>query len=409
MDLDPSRVGALCEGRPYLHEPGIQAALTANRDRVRFTTDAVEPYRRAGIVFVAVPTPPLPGGRAKLEHVDAAVAACPDGWEGTLVMKSTVPVGTGARIRTRLGARGRDYASYVSNPEFLREGHALIDFLQPDRIVVGSFEREPAEQVASLYHRIPARVIFTDVATAELAKYASNAFLATKISFINEIANVCDLCNADVRDIAAIMGQDPRIGELFLSPGVGYGGSCFPKDTRALQQLAGESGYHFKLLEATIEVNREQRLRVVQKLEHHLGPLRGRRIALLGLAFKPDTDDVRDSPTIDIAVPLIAAGADVVGHDPLVCSLAEVPALQVVREPERLLDGADAVVLVADWPQYRSLPWAGLRDQMRTPLIVDGRNALDGRWLGTLGYTYLGFGVPAEAGRVRDPAVAVSG
>ena len=314
-----------------------------------------------------------------------------------LVMKSTVPVGTGDHVRARLDARGLTGIGYVSNPEFLAEGSAIRDFMNPDRIVVGAYEPADGERVAGLHTKLDTEVLHMDVASAELVKLAANAFLSTRVSFINEIANVCELVGADVVDVARGVGLDHRLGPHFLRAGLGFGGSCFPKDVTALKQLAGNSGYPFLLLQAVWEVNELQKRRVVGKLQKHLGPLRGKTVALLGLAFKPNTDDMREAPSRVIAYRLLAEGAEVRAWDPV----ARPDDLQGVELCESVLDAvrnADAAVIVTEWPELRDLlPSDAVRDAMARPLIIDGRNLLDAAAVVVAGFEYEAIGRPTKA------------
>jgi UDPglucose 6-dehydrogenase len=308
-------------------------------------------------------------------------------------MKSTVPVGTGERVRAELDARGLAGVGYCSNPEFLKEGAAIADFLHPDRVVIGAFRAEDGDRVAALYAGIDAPVVRTTVSSAEMVKYASNAFLATKISFINEIANVCEEVGADVEVVARGMGLDRRIGPSFLKAGIGFGGSCFPKDVSALKQLAGNSGYHFQLLTSVIEVNELQKRRVIGKLKKHLGGLEGRRVALLGLAFKPETDDMREASSLVLAARLLAEGAEVVAYDPVVDGAAERLRGVIMRpSAEEALEGADAGVLVTEWSSIVNLDWGSLAATMREPVIIDGRNALDPQAMRAHGFRFEGIG-----------------
>jgi UDPglucose 6-dehydrogenase len=309
-------------------------------------------------------------------------------------MKSTVPVGTGEKVRSALDARGLAHVGYVSNPEFLAEGTAVHDFSHPDRVVVGAFASEDGEAVAALYRPLEAPVVHADVASAEMIKLASNAFLMTRISFINEIANVCEALGADVVKVAQGVGLDHRLGPHFLRAGIGYGGSCFPKDSLALKQLAANSGYHFQLLSAVIEVNELQKRRVVHKLKKHLGTLRGKRVALLGLAFKPHTNDMREAPSIVLASRLLAEGATVRAWDPVAVDEAR-SLLTGVELTDSLPDAvrdADAAVIVTEWPELLELPTAAVRGSMRTPLIVDGRNLLDPASVRAAGFAYEAIG-----------------
>jgi UDPglucose 6-dehydrogenase len=309
-----------------------------------------------------------------------------------LVMKSTVPVGTGRSIQ-----RQRPDAGYVSNPEFLKEGSAVSDFMKPDRVVVGADNgsEDWARRVAALYQPLDAPVVTTDVASAEMIKLASNAFLATKISFINEIANVSEELGADVQEVAYGMGLDARIGPKFLQAGIGYGGSCFPKDVQALKQLAGNTGYHFQLLTAVIEVNELQKRRTIGKLQKHLGSLEGKEVALLGVAFKPDTDDIREATSLVLSGRLQGEGASVRVYDPVAArnGTSMLGGARICDSALEAVDGADAVVLVTEWPEFGELDWTGdVKTRMRVPLVVDGRNFLDRERLVEAGFTYEGIG-----------------
>jgi UDPglucose 6-dehydrogenase len=394
-DVLPERIADLQAGRIPIFEPGLAELIEANRERLRFTLDADDVFDSARVAFVCVPTPPTYSGEADLSAVWRVLDELPELSQRTiLVMKSTVPVGTGEKVRFRLDGRGLAHVGYVSNPEFLAEGTALRDFLKPDRIVIGAFDEADGDAVAALYEPIEAPVVRADVASAEMVKLASNAFLATKISFINEIANVCEETDADVAVVAEGMGLDRRIGGLFLRPGIGYSGSCLPKDVSALKQLAGNSGYHFQLLTAVIEVNELQKRRVVGKLVKHLGSLRGKTIALLGLAFKPNTNDMRDAPSLILAPRLLAEGAMVRGWDPVALEEAR-GVLRGVDLRESLLEavaGADAAVIVTEWDELRDVATSEIRDAMRNPLIIDGRNLLDPETARAAGFTYEAIG-----------------
>lgn len=401
-DIVPERVAMLQRGEVPIHEPGVPELLQRNAERLTFTLDMEDVFRDARIAIICVDTPPTASGDADLSRVEAVIAALPASAEGAvLVMKSTVPVGTGNRVRSELDARGRQDVGYVSNPEFLREGSAVADFRQPDRVVVGGDRPEDVERVARLYQDLNAPILTTDIASAEMIKLASNAFLATKISFVNEIANVCERVGADVEEVARGMGMDSRIGQSFLRPGIGYGGSCFPKDVTALKQLAGNTGYSFQLLASVIEVNELQKRRVIGKLQDRLGSLRGRRVALLGLAFKPHTDDMREASSIVLASRLIAEGASVVAFDPVAAERARgvLPAaVEIAGSMLAAVTGADAVVIVTEWPEFRAVLSAEVHAAMRRPLIVDGRNLLDPNEAVAAGFTYVPIG-RAE----RDP------
>src|SRR6201989_3250016 len=316
IDIDEAKIEGLRQGRIPIWEPGLEELVTRHRGRLHFSTDVADALVHARLLFVAVGTPPTYSGDADLSAVHAVVDAMPASDEHALVMKSTVPVGTGAAIRRKLAEQGKGF-SYVSCPEFLKEGSAIKDFMHPDRVVIGDVGDWAGDAVAELYAPLDAPLVRTDIASAEMVQLASNAFLATKISFINEIANVCEETGADVVEVARGMGLDDRIGPKFLQAGIGFGGSCFPKDVTALKQLAGNSGYHFQLLNSVIEVNELQKRRCIAKLEKHLGTLVDKEIGLLGLAFKPHTDDMREASSLVLSARLYAAGARVRVYDPV--------------------------------------------------------------------------------------------
>ena len=391
-DIVPEKIESLARGELPIHEPGLSELITANAERLHFTTDMQEVLDHAQLLFVCVDTPPTYSGDADLSRVEAVIAELGGSKEHALVMKSTVPVGTGRSIQRRQEGIG-----YVSNPEFLKEGSAVADFMHPDRVVVGANggSEQYADRVEALYAPLEAEVVRTDVASAEMIKLASNAFLATKISFINEIANVSEELGADVREVSRGMGLDDRIGPKFLQAGVGFGGSCFPKDVQALKQLAGNTGYHFQLLTAVVEVNELQKRRTIGKLQKHLGSLAGKEVALLGVAFKPDTDDVREATSLVLAGRLAGEGAHVRAFDPVAGAKAEdmLAGARIAESALDAIDGADAVVLVTEWPEFRELDWTGeVRRRMRVPLVVDGRNFLDREQLIEAGFTYEGIG-----------------
>ncbi|HXR30877.1 MAG TPA: UDP-glucose/GDP-mannose dehydrogenase family protein [Solirubrobacterales bacterium] len=394
-DILQQKVDSLSRGEVTIHEPGLGELVARNAGRLTFTTDMGELLDAARLLFVCVDTPPTRSGDADLSRVRAVIEELPEGSEHVLVMKSTVPAGTGQSIR-----RDRPRLPYVSCPEFLKEGSAVEDFLHPDRVVIGADSDHEAagDAVARLYEPLGGEIVRTDVASAEMIKLASNAFLATKISFVNEIANVCEEVGADVAEVARGMGLDRRIGPAFLRAGIGYGGSCFPKDVSALKMLAGNSGYHFQLLNAVIEVNELQKRRVVGKLQKHLGSLLGKRVALLGLAFKPQTDDMREASSLVLAARLEGEGAEVVAYDPV----AGDPARQLLDtvefrdSPLEALEGADAAVLVTEWPEFAELDWSAAAERMARPLLVDGRNFLDAAMLRNAGFEYEGIGRAIE-------------
>jgi UDPglucose 6-dehydrogenase len=399
MDVDEGKIARLGRGEVPIYEPGLEKLMADNAPRLSYTTSYDVVLDRCRILFIAVDTPPSPSGDADLSRVQHAVREiAARGGERLLVMKSTVPVGTGEKVVADLEAMGAGGITYASNPEFLREGAAIQDFLEPDRIVIGCFRDEDGAAVEALYRGIDADVVRTSVPTAEMVKYASNAFLATKISFINEIANVCEQVGADVRTVARGMGLDHRIGPHFLQAGIGYGGSCFPKDVQALKQLAGNSGYHFQLLNAVIEVNALQKRRVVGKLKERLGNLRGATVALLGLTFKPNTDDLREAASIVLAGRLIHEGAQVRAFDPMLDAGEHplFPGVVICKEPLDALAGAHAAVLVTEWQEFARLDWAAAAEVMARPLLIDGRNFVNPVTVVEAGLEYEGIGLGDE-------------
>ena len=396
-DVVVEKIDVLRRGQLPIHEEGLAELLERNRDRLSFTTDVDEAVEDADVVYIAVGTPPTYSGDADLSAVWTVVDELPRVDRRIVVaMKSTVPVGTGSTVRHRLDDRGLANVGYVSNPEFTAEGTAIRDFMRPDRIVIGAFDEADGDLVERLHDGVEAPVVRCDVPSAEMVKLAANAALVTRISFINEIANVCEATGADVLTVARGIGLDRRIGPAFLRAGIGYGGSCFPKDSLALKQLAANSGYSFQLLNAVIEVNELQKRRVIGKLERRLGPLRDKRIALLGLAFKPGTDDMRDAPSLVLAGRLLSEGADVRAWDPVADGAVHLHGVEIAESALDALDGADAAVVVTEWPELRDLDWAEAAARMRTRLIVDGRNLLDPDQLRALGFAYEGIGRPIQ-------------
>lgn len=394
-EIVQEKVDVLNRGEITLHEPGLPELIEKNQERLNFTTDMGRLLADTRVMFVCVDTPPTYSGDADLSRVERVVEEVGDSTDHALVMKSTVPVGTGAAI----GRRKHDL-DYVSCPEFLKEGSAVADFMHPDRVVVGAPAGSwAADFVEDIYRPLGGEMVRTDVASAEMIKLASNAFLATKISFINEIANVCEEVGADVVEVARGMGLDDRIGPKFLSPGIGFGGSCFPKDVSALKQLAGNSGYHFQLLNAVIEVNELQKRRVVSKLKKHLGTLAHKRVALLGLSFKPHTDDMREASSLVLSARLAGEGAEVSGYDPVANERATdlLHGVELCGSALDALKGADAAVIVTEWPEFAELDWQAVREAMKTPVIIDGRNLLDPAVLKAAGFAYEGVGRPTVA------------
>ncbi len=396
-DVLTDRIEQLEAGEVPIYEPGLDELLRRNAERLTYTLDVAEAVRGADFLYVAVGTPPTYSGDADLSAVWTVV----DELRGldsraVMVMKSTVPVGTGAKVRRRLDERGLEHVGYASNPEFTAEGTAVRDFQQPDRIVIGSFDAADGDAVEALHRGIESPVVRCDVASAEMIKLAANAALMTRISFINEIANVCEATGADVVRVAEGVGLDRRIGPSFLRAGIGYGGSCFPKDSLALKQLAANSGYHFQLLNAVIEVNELQKRRVIGKLQQHLGSLSGKTVALLGVAFKPNTDDVREAPSLVLAGRLVAEGARVRAWDPI-ARIEDLAGVEQVEGIGEALAGVDAAVLVTEWQELAEVDWVQARSAARVsqPVFVDGRNMLDPKRMRESGWVYESIGRPS--------------
>jgi UDPglucose 6-dehydrogenase len=417
VDIDAEKIARLERGEVPIYEPGLEEMLARNSARLHFSTELAPALEHARLLFVAVGTPPTHSGDADLAAVNAVVEEMPNSDRHALVMKSTVPCGTGATIQRIFRERGKEAMTYVSCPEFLKEGSAVKDFMRPDRVVVGDEGNWAGEAVVELYRpllsgahggRGAGELVRTDVASAEMIKLAANAFLATKISFINEIANVCEETGADVIEVARGVGLDDRIGPRFLQAGIGYGGSCFTKDVSALKLLAANSGYHFQLLNAVTEVNELQKRRVVSKLERHLGDLAGKRVAMLGLAFKPETDDMRGASSLVLAARLQAEGAHVRVYDPIAEDEARtlMPQLDYAPGAMDALADADAVVLVTEWPEFMGLDWGQVSEAMRGDVVIDGRNALDRDAVCAAGLLYEGIGrgrsEPATGRRQED-------
>ncbi len=406
LDVDNAKIAGLRRGEMPIYEPGLSELVAHNQaaGRLRFLAESEEDaYERAlneaEFIFIAVSTPTSPGSdRADLSAVRACARRIARSLRNhtVIINKSTVPIGAGdwvAAIIDRYRSPETTF-SVVSNPEFLREGSAVVDFMQPDRVVLGSTDRAAAESVAQLYLTLRCRVMITDLRTAEMIKYASNAFLATSISFINEIGRICERLGADVKEVAAGMGYDKRIGGAFLDAGLGFGGSCFPKDVKALAHMADFSGCHPQLLRAVLDINYDQRSYAVGKMEEALGTLEGKHVGLLGLAFKPNTDDMREAPSVDIVAQLQAGGASVAVYDPQARETSR-KAIHDVRYGKDAYDvaaGADALILVTEWREFRALDLKRLRALMRTPIFLDGRNIYDPDTVRAAGFSYLGMG-----------------
>ncbi len=400
VDVDQVKIDNLRAGVMPIYEPGLEEMVRRNAqaDRLHFTASYGEGLDEAEFAFIAVGTPQGSGGEADLKYVREAATAIAGHMKHPLIIvnKSTVPIGTGdwvADIVRRYQPEPIDFA-VVSNPEFLREGSAIGDFMYPDRIVLGSLDRDAAGQVAQLYLSLRAPIMITDLRTAEMIKYASNAFLATRISFINEMANICEALGADVKEVAAGMGYDKRIGPHFLDAGIGYGGSCFPKDVQALAHMAAVHGRHPQLLRSVMDINRDQRRQVIHKLREALGTLDEKIVGVLGLAFKPNTDDMREAPAVEIIHLLQSEGAQIRAYDPVAMVNADhyLHHVELCQDAYEAAQGADALVVVTDWNEFKHLALPRLRASMRQPVIVDGRNIYDPAQMKALGFVYRAIG-----------------
>lgn len=400
LDVNEKRIEGLKKGVMPIYEPGLEELVQRNvkARRLTFTTSYADALKKTEFAFIAVATPSGDNGEADLKYVAAAARTIAETMEGPLVIinKSTVPVGTGdwvADIIKKYQPKPIPF-SVVSCPEFLREGSAIADFMQPHRTVLGSFDREAAEKVAQLHLPLRAPILITDLRTAEMIKYASNAFLATKISFINEIAEICEALGADVKEVAAGMGYDRRIGPAMLDAGLGWGGSCFPKDVKALVYMAEAEQVRPRLMNAATEVNLDQRRIAVQHVEKMLGGLQGKVIGLLGLAFKPNTDDMREAASIEIAQQLASKGASVRAYDPVAMENARnlLPGVELAGDPYSLAKGCDALIVITEWNEFKNLDLERIRSTMKTPMFLDGRNIYDPAEMRSLGFTYRGIG-----------------
>ncbi len=400
LDIDEKKIENLKQGKLPIYEPGLDDLIERNikAGRLLFTTSYEEALADAEFAFIAVGTPEGVDGEADLRYVRMAAKSIAEVMDHPMIIvnKATVPVGTGDWVADliRQYRNGDIDFSVVSNPEFLREGSAISDFLDPDRVVLGSLDRDAAERVAQLYLPLRTTIMITDLRTAEMIKYASNAFLATRISFINEIANICEALGADVKEVATGMGYDQRIGHGYLDAGVGYGGSCFPKDVKALTYMAEIKGRHPQLLRAVMDINDDQRRQVVRKLEQALDGLRGKTVGLLGLAFKPNTDDMREAPAAYIARMLKSAGAEVRGYDPVAMEVATrtLPELELADSAYDLAEGCNALVVITEWNEFKNLDLARIRDLMAGDVVIDGRNIYEPEQMNALGFYYRGIG-----------------
>jgi UDPglucose 6-dehydrogenase len=401
LDVDDKRVENLKKGVMPIYEPGLEELVKRNvkSGRLTFTTSYADALKGAEFAFIAVGTPSGVDGNADLQYVDAAARSIAKNMTAPLIIinKSTVPIGTGDWVADIVkGAQPKpiDFA-VVSCPEFLREGSAIADFMSPHRNVIGSLERDAADKVAQLHLPLRAPIVITDLRTAEMIKYASNAFLAAKISFINELADLCELVGADVKEVAAGMGYDARIGRYFLDAGLGWGVSCFPKDVQALAYMAKERGLTPRILNDVMDVNYDRRKAVSRQVEALLGgSVRGKTIGMLGLAFKENTDDMRDAPSVDISNALIAAGARVRGYDPVARQTAAplMPAVEIYDDVYKMTEGCDALVVVTPWNEFKQLDLEKVRDLLKSPIIYDGRNIYDPKVMKEMGFTYRAIG-----------------
>jgi UDPglucose 6-dehydrogenase len=402
VDKDAAKIAMLEAGKMPIYEPGLEEIVRRNHseERLSFATDLPAAVGASEIVFIAVGTPQGEDGSADLQHVLAVARDTGRAMNKYTVVvdKSTVPVGTAARVRDTIGRETTQPFSVVSNPEFLKQGAAIEDFMKPDRVVIGSDDQRSADVMKDLYApftRTGAPIMFMDTASAELCKYAANSILATRISFMNEIANVCELVGADVDHVRKAIGADRRIGSSFLFPGVGYGGSCFPKDVKALLRSSADKGYDFKILRAVEAVNDHQKLRLVEKMEAHFTTLKGRTIALWGLAFKPRTDDMREAPAIPIIERLLAAGAGVRAYDPEAAPTARRifgDRIALCEKSYDALAGADALAIVTEWNEFREPDFGRMRAQLKSPVVFDGRNIYSPEQMRALGFTYFSIG-----------------
>jgi len=422
LDVIPEKIEKLKRGELPIYEPGLEEMVQRNAaaGRLTFTIEYAEAISNAEFIFVAVGTPSGVDGEADLKYIRSAVENIAAHLKSyaIIVNRSTVPVGTGDSTAQTLIERGKKQGvdfQVVSNPEFTREGSAVYDFLNPDRVVLGSVDLHAAEAVADLYRVFTKNLMLTDLRTAEMIKYASNAFLAMKISFINEIASICEKLGADVKLVAQGMGMDARIGAAFLNAGLGYGGSCFPKDVKALTYMAEVNGLHPQLLRAVMDINRDQRRRVILHLRELLGNLRGKTIGLLGLAFKPNTDDIREAAAIDLAHMLSNEGANLRAYDPVAMDNAHqiLDGVKFCNDAYQVAAGADAVVLVTEWNEFRQLDMPRLYASMARKIFLDGRNIYDPAEMRAHGFEYRGVGrplndAPHEALQLNDAAVAIT-
>jgi UDPglucose 6-dehydrogenase len=400
LDVNEERISNLKKGIMPIYEPGLDELVKRNvhGGRLSFTTSYAEALKETEYAFIAVGTPSGDNGEADLQYVEAAAKSIAQNMTAPLIIinKSTVPIGTGDWVADIVtGAQPKPIPfSVVSCPEFLREGVAIADFMNPHRTVIGSLHHDAAEKVAQLHLPLRAPILITNLRTAEMIKYASNAFLATKISFINEVADICEKLGADVKEVAAGMGYDKRIGPFFLDAGLGWGGSCFPKDVKALAFMAEEKGLEPRILHSTMDVNYARRTDAVKHVEEMLGSLKGKTVGLLGLAFKENTDDMREAASIDIAAYFQKAGAKVRGYDPVAMDVARgiLSGVELVDDPYKMAEGCDALVVVTPWNEFKQLDLAKVKGLLKQPVIFDGRNIYEPSEMRAMGFTYRGIG-----------------
>lgn len=406
VDKEEAKIAALKKGIIPIYEPGLEELVKKNvqNKRLSFSTDTVAAIQGALVIFIAVGTPDRGDGFADLSYIEKVAEMIAEHMNGykVIVTKSTVPVGTGDRLRSIIGSKQKEHFDFdvVSNPEFLREGSAIEDFLRPNRVVIGAKSQQAIAIMRDLYrplYLIETPLHITDIPTAEMIKYAANAFLATKISFINEIANLCEGVGANVQDVAKGMGLDGRIGSKFLHPGPGFGGSCFPKDVSALDKIAQKNGYEFKIVKAVIEVNRQQRERMIAKIEKEVGSFKGKQIGILGLSFKPNTDDMREAPSVAIIRALQERGAKIIAHDPAAMEEAKKVLKEVTyaADPYAVADGSDAIILMTEWNPFRNLDLDQIKKKLKSPIFIDLRNVYEPKKMAALGFKYTSVGRPS--------------
>jgi len=413
LDISEEKISGLKRGEMPIYESGLKELIERNvkAGRLTFTTSYPEGLRGSDFVFIAVGTPSGVDGEADLRYVASAAQSIAENMTDPLIVvnKSTVPVGTGDWVAEIIKRHQPDSIpfSVVSCPEFLREGSAISDFMQPHRTVLGSLDLEAADKVAQLHLPLRSPIVITDLRTAEMIKYASNAFLATKISFINEIANICEALGADVKEVAVGMGYDRRIGPQFLDAGLGYGGSCFPKDVKALSYMAAEKGRHPQLLHAVMEINDHRRTRAINQVQEMVGDLSGKVVGLLGLSFKPNTDDMRDAPAVTLADSLLAKGAVVRAYDPVAMKVADplLPSVEMFDDPYSMAEGCHALMVVTDWNEFKQLDLKRVKDLMVEPVMFDGRNIYDPEFMTGVGFNYRGVGRGYNGSRIENDFV----